>query len=172
MEGVPSYDAMLAAAHELRVQREREKELINQRQDEEAALSHRDQRLQRLLQQLKDLRQASVGASPQGKSTYKFFPSEIYFVRIILASLFLFLGLLQRLEEETSVNTYIAKQKLPREIEAREQEVAIMSAVIAEPTMGRSDLDELNAKVREWGFVQKYSLHYLFIDIEKKIFFF
>lgn len=68
MEGVPSYDAMLAAAHELRVQREREKELINQRQDEEAALSHRDQRLQRLQQQLKDLRQASVGASPQGKS--------------------------------------------------------------------------------------------------------
>lgn len=56
-------------------------------------------------------------------------------------------GLLQRLEEETSVNSYIAKQKLPREIEAREQEVAIMSAVLAEPAMGRSDLDALNAKV-------------------------
>lgn len=61
-----------------------------------------------------------------------------------------FLGLLQRLEEETSVNTYIARQKLPREIEAREQEVAIMSAVLAEPAMGRSDLDDLNSKVRAY----------------------
>ncbi len=58
-----------------------------------------------------------------------------------------FTGLLQRLEEETSVNSYIAKQKLPREIETREQEVAIMSTVISEPAMGRSDLDALNSKV-------------------------
>ncbi|KAK3909016.1 Intraflagellar transport protein 81-like protein [Frankliniella fusca] len=122
VEGSPSFEAMLHAAHELRIQREREKELINQQQDEESALSHRDQRLQRLQQQLKDLRHASVGATPQ--------------------------GLLQRLEEETSVNSYIAKQKLPREIEAREQEVAIMSAVIAEPAMGRSDLDALNSKLQ------------------------
>lgn len=67
VEGVPSFESMLTAAHELRVQRELEKELINQRQDEETTLSHRDQRLQRLQQQLKDLRHASVGASPQGE---------------------------------------------------------------------------------------------------------
>lgn len=120
--GVPSYEAMLTAAHELRVQRELEKELISQRQDEETSLSHRDQRLQRLQQQLKDLRHASVGASPQ--------------------------GLLQRLEEETSVNSYLAKQKLPREIEAREQDVAIMSAVLAEPVMGHSELEALNTKLQ------------------------
>lgn len=66
VQGAPHHEAMLTAAHELRVQREREKELINQRQEEEAALLHRDQKLQRLQQQLKDLRHASVGATPQG----------------------------------------------------------------------------------------------------------
>lgn len=149
MEGATSYVAMLAAAHDLRVQREREKELINQRQDEESDLSHRDQRLQRLQQQLKDLRQASVGASPQGKCAVKI-PCTKSVSGNIEKFFFIFLGLLQRLEEETSVNTYIARQKLPREIEAREQEVAIMSAVLAEPAMGRSDLDDLNSKVRAY----------------------
>lgn len=66
VEGSVTYEAMLTTAHELRIEREREKELISQRQDEEASLSHRDQRLQCLQQQLKDLRHASVGATPQG----------------------------------------------------------------------------------------------------------
>nr|CAD7195114.1 unnamed protein product [Timema douglasi] len=55
-------------------------------------------------------------------------------------------GLLQRLEEETNVTTYIVKQKLPKELEARQVEVQILGKVLSEPAMGREDLDILNSK--------------------------
>jgi len=56
-------------------------------------------------------------------------------------------GLLQRLEEETNVNTYIVKQKLPKEIDTRHREVEILHLVLSEPTMSKGDLDALNGKV-------------------------
>ena len=59
----------------------------------------------------------------------------------------LFLGLLQRLEEETNVNTYIVKQKLPKEIDTKHKEVDILQLVLSEPAMGRAELDALNTKV-------------------------
>jgi len=56
-------------------------------------------------------------------------------------------GLLQRLEEETHINTYIIKQKLPKEIDTRHKEVEILQHVLSEPAMSRGDLDALNSKV-------------------------
>ncbi|CAG2053694.1 unnamed protein product [Timema podura] len=114
-------EAMLSAAHTLRLEREREKELANQKQEQQTALSHAEQRVGRLQQQLKDARQASTGATSE--------------------------GLLQRLEEETNVTTYIVKQKLPKELEARQLEVQILGKVLSEPAMGREDLDILNNKL-------------------------
>jgi intraflagellar transport protein 81 len=51
------------------------------------------------------------------------------------------------LEEETNVNTYIVKQKLPKEIDARHKEVEILHLILSEPAMSREDLDALNSKV-------------------------
>jgi intraflagellar transport protein 81 len=61
-------------------------------------------------------------------------------------------GLLQRLEEETNVNTYIVKQKLPKEIDTRHSEVEILRLVLSEPVMSRGDLDALNNKVTDCEF--------------------
>jgi len=51
------------------------------------------------------------------------------------------------LEEETHINTYIVKQKLPKEIDTRHKEVEILQLVLSEPAMSRGDLDALNSKV-------------------------
>lgn len=56
-------------------------------------------------------------------------------------------GLLQRLEEETKMTSYIVTQKLPREIEQKQKEVDILSTVATEPVLARSNLDLLQAKV-------------------------
>lgn len=57
-------------------------------------------------------------------------------------------GLLQRLEEETRANSYIVKERLPKDIESRKKTVADLQRVVAEPAMGQGDLDELQNKVR------------------------
>jgi hypothetical protein len=59
--------------------------------------------------------------------------------------------LLQRLEEEINVNTYIVKQKLPKEIDIRHNEVEILHHVLSEPVMSRGDLDALNSKVSPYS---------------------
>ncbi|XP_063245204.1 intraflagellar transport protein 81 homolog isoform X4 [Bacillus rossius redtenbacheri] len=122
IESMPNKESMLAAAHALRKERDREKELANQRQEQQVALAHTEQRAVRLQQQLKDMRRTAVGATPE--------------------------ALFQRLEEETNVSTYIVKQKLPKEIETRNQEVEILEKVLGESAMGRSDLDALNGKLQ------------------------
>ncbi|XP_067006845.2 intraflagellar transport protein 81 homolog [Anabrus simplex] len=123
VENMPNKDAMLDAAHALRLEREREKELIMQKQDQQSALNQAEQRVLRLQQQLKEMRRSALGATPQ--------------------------GILQRLEEETNVSTYIVRQKLPKEIETRKREVEILQNVVAEPAMGRGDIDALNNKIQE-----------------------
>ncbi|XP_047108512.1 intraflagellar transport protein 81 homolog isoform X1 [Schistocerca piceifrons] len=123
IENLPTRDAMLEAAHALRLEREREKELELQKHEQQTILHHTEQRAQRLQKQLKELRQSAVGATPK--------------------------GLLQRLEEETNVNTYIVKQKLPKEIEMKKQEVEILQNVASDASLGRGDLETLNRKIQE-----------------------
>ncbi|KAJ9594840.1 hypothetical protein L9F63_013877, partial [Diploptera punctata] len=121
VENIHNKDAMLEATHALRVER-REKSIANQKQEQQAALNQTEQRVQRLQQQLKEMRHAAMGATPK--------------------------GLLQRLEEETNVNMYIVKQKLPKEIDTRSKEVDILQLVLSEPAMGRAELDALNTKIQ------------------------
>lgn len=66
IEIIHNKEVMLQAAHGLRVEREREKSLANQKQEQWASLKHTEQRIQRLKQQLKEIRQAAMGATPEG----------------------------------------------------------------------------------------------------------
>jgi intraflagellar transport protein 81 len=66
VENIHNKEAMLEAAHALRLEREREKSLANQKQEQQASLNHTEQRLQRLQQQLKEIRQAAMGATAKG----------------------------------------------------------------------------------------------------------
>ncbi|XP_075213997.1 intraflagellar transport protein 81 homolog [Lycorma delicatula] len=122
IENISNKEAMIEASHELRVERERKKEIANQKQNESIAAHQTQQRLTLLSQQLRELRQASLGATSE--------------------------GLIQRLEEEANMTSYIAKQKLPREIEQRKREVDVLQSVVSDVTLNRNNVDALHAKIQ------------------------
>ena len=51
------------------------------------------------------------------------------------------------MEEESRANSYIVKERLPKDLESRKKTVIDLQRVVAEPAMGQGDLDELNNKV-------------------------
>lgn len=57
------------------------------------------------------------------------------------------LGLLQKIEEETRLNSYIVNEKLPKEIKQRKLELEILEKVSSEPAFGRAELNKINTKV-------------------------
>ena len=55
---------------------------------------------------------------------------------------------LQRIEEETKVNTYIVTQKLPKELEAQTKAVENLAKVISQPALGQDDIRSLKEKIK------------------------
>ncbi|KAG7157671.1 Intraflagellar transport protein 81-like [Homarus americanus] len=106
----------------LRQEKERKKEMGQQEGDLKSAIQLSEQRIARLQTQLKDIRKAGMGTTPE--------------------------GLLQRLEEDVNVNTYIVKEKLPKELSAKERYVAILERVAAQPAMGQQEIDSVNKQIR------------------------
>ncbi|XP_035693402.1 intraflagellar transport protein 81 homolog isoform X1 [Branchiostoma floridae] len=123
VESVPNFDRMMDTARKLRQEKERELSLANQKQEQKNQLMHADQRYQRAMNQLKDLQRAAKGASAE--------------------------ALIEKLQEENNVNTYLGQEKLPKEIEAKRKVVADLQKVVLEPAMGQSDLDELHTKIKD-----------------------
>ncbi|XP_042242430.1 intraflagellar transport protein 81 homolog isoform X1 [Homarus americanus] len=122
IEGTPNSEAMLSSARALRQEKERKKEMGQQEGDLKSAIQLSEQRIARLQTQLKDIRKAGMGTTPE--------------------------GLLQRLEEDVNVNTYIVKEKLPKELSAKERYVAILERVAAQPAMGQQEIDSVNKQIR------------------------
>ncbi|XP_064639360.1 intraflagellar transport protein 81 homolog [Lineus longissimus] len=114
---------MLNVARSLRLERDRETSLTAQKQEQKNTITHFDQRISRLQNQLKDVRASAVGATPE--------------------------GLLQRLEEEVKTNNYIVTEQLPKQISNRKKAVTDLQKVVSEPAMGQSDLDVLIEKIRQ-----------------------
>ncbi|XP_071536615.1 intraflagellar transport protein 81 homolog [Panulirus ornatus] len=122
VEGTPNHDALLTSARALRQEREHKKEMGQQESDLKAATQLSEQRILRLQTQLKDIRKAGMGTTPE--------------------------GLLQRLEEDVNVNTYIVKEKLPKELAAKQRYVTTLQRVAAQPAMGQQEIDSVNKQIR------------------------
>ncbi|XP_064099976.1 intraflagellar transport protein 81 homolog [Macrobrachium nipponense] len=122
VEGTPNSESMLASAKALRLERERQKEMKQHESDLKDAVQLSEQRCMRLQTQLKDIRKAGMGTTPE--------------------------GLLQRLEEDVNVNTYIVKEKLPKELKTKQRRVEILQRVVAQPAMGQNELDSVNKQIR------------------------
>ncbi|KAK2156371.1 hypothetical protein LSH36_215g03007 [Paralvinella palmiformis] len=130
VEAAPNSGPMLAVARNLRQERDREEKLTKQKHEQKNLLGgiylffrsfKYEQRIQRLNQQIKDTKQASIGATPE--------------------------GLFKRLEEELKVNEYMVKEKFPKEIEMRKKAVTELQRIVAEPAMGQADLGEIKNKI-------------------------
>lgn len=123
VESHPNSTTMMNVARNLRLERDREKKLAEQRQEQSTLIQHEDQRIRRLQSQLHDTRQAAVGANPE--------------------------VMLQRLEEETHTNKYIVTEKLPKEMAQQRKILLNLQKVVAEPAMGQSDLDKLHEQISD-----------------------
>lgn len=55
--------------------------------------------------------------------------------------------MLQRLEEDVNVNSYIVNDKLPKEVAAKQRIVSTLQRVAAQPAMGQQELDAVNKQV-------------------------
>ncbi|XP_069475660.1 intraflagellar transport protein 81 homolog [Ambystoma mexicanum] len=123
VETVQNHQRMLEIARQLRVEKEREEALAQQKQEQKNQLFHAEQRLQRAQHQLRDMRHAAADAKPE--------------------------SLMKRLEEEIKFNSYMATEKLPKELESKKQSLHFLQKVATEPAMGQSDLNELETKIHE-----------------------
>ncbi|BFZ00683.1 hypothetical protein BsWGS_03721 [Bradybaena similaris] len=123
VESHPNSQKMMMVAKNLRVERDKEKKLAAQKQDQLTAIAHLDQRIKRLEVQLRDMRQASVGATAE--------------------------SMIHKLDEETRTNGYIVKEQLPRDIGNKKKLIQNLQKVVSVPAMGHSDLEELNAQISQ-----------------------
>ncbi|MCJ8734768.1 hypothetical protein PDJAM_G00239110 [Pangasius djambal] len=123
VESVSNHQRMLEVARQLRVEKEREESLAHQKQEQKNQLFQAEQRRQRCQLQLKDLRQAAADAKPE--------------------------SLVKRLEEEIKFNSYMASDKLPKELERIRSKVHYLQKAASEPAMGHAELDELEDKIKE-----------------------
>lgn len=123
VENVKNYEKMLQAARNLRVEREKEHNLAQQKLEQRNQFVHSDQRYQRMQQQLKDMRTQGVGTTGA--------------------------DLIKRLEEENKVNMYLCQEKLPKEIEGKKKYARDLQSVADEPAMGQNDIDDLNKRIKQ-----------------------
>ncbi|XP_061200516.1 intraflagellar transport protein 81 homolog [Neopsephotus bourkii] len=123
VETVQNHPRILEIARQLRVEKEREESLAQQKQEQKSQLFHAEQRLQRAQLQLKEMLHAVVDSKPE--------------------------GLMKKLEEEINFNTYLVTEKLPRELESKKNSTHILQKVAAEPAMSQSDLSVLESKINE-----------------------
>ncbi|NXI45696.1 IFT81 protein, partial [Galbula dea] len=123
VETVQNHQQMLEIARQLRLEKEREESLAQQKQEQKIQLFHGKQRLQRAQLQLKEMHHAVVDSKPE--------------------------SLMKKLEEEINSNSFLVTKKIPRELESKKNLVYFLQKVVAEPAMSQSDLNVLEIKINE-----------------------
>lgn len=123
LDKVPQQELLLEAAHNLRVERERQKELQSQIDEQKLGFQRANVVHDRLKKELNNARLAAQGASPQ--------------------------NLLESIVEEVQVLEFMVQQKLPQELAARKTEVQILEDVLNEQNISRDYLYELQNRVEE-----------------------
>ncbi|XP_021693477.1 intraflagellar transport protein 81 homolog [Aedes aegypti] len=123
LDKVPQQELLLEAANSLRIEKERQKELLSQIEEQKQGLNRASMIHDRLQKDLHNAKMSVQGATPQ--------------------------NLMESTIEETQVLEFMVQQKLPQELLQRRSEVQILEEVIDEPNISRSDLVDMQGKIEE-----------------------
>lgn len=123
LDKVPQQELLLEAAKSLRVEKDQQKELQTQIDEQKVGLHRASVLGERLQKEYQNMRQATQGTSPK--------------------------QMLEAIIEENQVLEFMVKQKLPQELMVRQTEVQILQDVIAEPNITRDYLNDLQYNLDE-----------------------
>ena len=123
LDKVPQQELLLEAAKSLRIEKDQQKELQNQIDEQKQDLQKASVLSDRLQKEYQNMRLATQGTSPQ--------------------------QMLDAITEEMQVLEFMVKQKLPQEYLDRQTEVQILQEVIDEPNITRVYLEDLQYKLDE-----------------------
>lgn len=125
LDKVPQQELLLEAAKSLRIEKDQQKELQTQIDEQKQGLQRATVLGERLQKEYQNMWMATQGTSPQ--------------------------QMLDAIIEETQVLEFMVKQKLPQELTVRQTEVQILQEVIEEPNISRDYLADLQYRVDEVG---------------------
>ncbi|CRK92406.1 CLUMA_CG005968, isoform A [Clunio marinus] len=121
LDKVPQQELLLEAARSLRIEKDQQRELQTQIDEQKQELQRASVLSDRLQKEYHNIRITTQGTSPQ--------------------------QMLDAIIEETQVLEFMVKQKLPQELLGRQTEVQILQEVIDEPNISRDYLSNLQYKV-------------------------
>uniref|UniRef100_A0A8D8PUS9 Intraflagellar transport protein 81 homolog n=1 Tax=Cacopsylla melanoneura TaxID=428564 RepID=A0A8D8PUS9_9HEMI len=121
IDNIPNKDQILRAVTQLRLEKDKKKEILTQLSDEVAALHTAQQRYSRLSQQLMEIKKATVGATPQ--------------------------SLMSKLEEEIKVTEFIVKEKLSKDLIQLKRQHDIYSRVSNDSYISKTSVESLSSKI-------------------------
>lgn len=121
LDKVPQQELLMDAAKNMRIEKDKQKELMSQLDEQKQALHRATVVGDRLQKEYNNINNTIQGTSPK--------------------------LMLEQIMEEAQVLEFMVKQKLPQELILRQTEVQILDEVINEPNIGREYLQELQGKV-------------------------
>ena len=123
VESFPNHQEMLDASKKLRKEREHSQQLEQQHSDQRNQLLHVQQKLQRLTKELSSLRSSTSGLTAE--------------------------TLIAKLEDEVKVQHLLARENLPKKIDAKRQQCIELEKVLLEPVVSSADLVEIQLQIEE-----------------------
>ncbi len=119
----PNSTTMLEAAKKLRKEKDRAIEIEEQKVEQKNLLLHAQQSVDLARKELEEAEKASIGLTPD--------------------------KIISQLEEEIQLKKILAKDTLPKKIDAKRKEVIEMESVLSEAIFSDSDLDSMRDQIAE-----------------------
>ncbi|CAG9806581.1 unnamed protein product [Chironomus riparius] len=123
LDKVPQHELLLESAKALRIEKDQQKDLTSQIEEQKQTFQRANVQNERLQKEYQNIRMATQGTTPK--------------------------QMLDGIMEEGQVLEFMVKQKLPQELLLRQTEVQILEEVIDEPNIGREYLQDLQYKIDE-----------------------
>lgn len=121
LDKIPNQELFLEAAHGLRLEKDRHRELQSQFEEQKQGLQKAFMHQERLQRELNNAKMTTHSSSPE--------------------------QLMDAIVEETSVLQYMVDVKLPQELQAEEKQLQIYQSIVAEANINASYLDNLQRSI-------------------------